>query len=89
MKFRFDTKIYYVDNKFLLSLIFFNKTIFKVALHFLIIVVILFNTFFYPEINFIPKIDSKTCTYKTLKKIIKHGRNFSKTFGNLFLQIYY
>ena len=47
------------------------KNIFKVALHFLFNVFILFNTVSYIEITLKLKIDPKMCTFKNLEKVLK------------------
>ena len=58
------------------------KNIFKVALHNLFYVFILFNTVSYLKLNLKLDIDPKMCILKTCKKFGKPGKNLEKTSGN-------
>ena len=76
-------KIYHINENFLSSSKFFLlKNIFKVALHYLFNIFILFNTISYLRLNFKLKIDLKCELLKTWKKFVKPGKFFEKTSGN-------
>ena len=53
----------------------FHKNTFKEALRYLVNILILFNRVFYLKLNYMLKIDPKTCNFKTLKEVLK---NFQK-----------
>jgi len=64
------------------SKIFLLKNFFKVALHYLFNVFLLFNTVSHLKLNFKLKKDPKMCTFKNLKEIWKPGKKFEKISGN-------
>ena len=79
MKFRFDTKIYCIDNIFCNHQGFFIKTTFKESSRSLLNVVVLFNIVIYLKLNLKLKIDLRACNLKNLEEILKSLRKFAKS----------